>query len=106
VVASLCPDIRALRILMLSYGIRLLLWGRRMRYVFEFFQTNSCGERELIEIVHREVNSIPHAKMLAASTMKHTKIRGRIADFSEIKDNKGRLICVVDPGADRKSTLF
>ena len=74
-----------------------------MGYVFEFFQTKSNGERELIESVRREVNSISHAKMLAASTMKHTKICGRIADFSVIKDKKGQLICVVDQSAYRKS---
>lgn len=71
--------------------------------VFEFSQTNGDGERKLIESVRREVNSISHAKMLAASTMKHTKIRGRIADFSVIKDKKGQFICVVDQSAYRKS---
>jgi hypothetical protein len=73
--------------------------------VFEFSQTNGDDERKLIESVRREVNSISHAKMLAASTMKHTKIRGRAADFSVIKDNEGQLICVVDQSAYRKSVL-
>jgi hypothetical protein len=72
-----------------------------MWYVLEFSQTNSDGKRELLESARREVNSISHAKMLAASMMKHTRIRGRIVDFSAIKDAKGRLICVVDPSADR-----
>jgi hypothetical protein len=66
-----------------------------MRCIVEFSQTNSDGQRELIDSVRPDVPAPSDAK-----TLKHSVIRGCVADVAVIKSMKRQIICVVDARRD------
>jgi hypothetical protein len=67
-----------------------------MRCIIEFSKTKPDGHRELIDVVHLHVATPSDARTLALAMMKHTIIRGRVADVAVIKSTPGRIIDVVD----------
>ena len=74
-----------------------------MRCIVELSRTNSDGQRELTDSVRLDVTAPSDAKTLASAMMKHTIIRGRVADVAVIKTMRGQIICAVD--ADRTLSL-
>lgn len=72
--------------------------GLIMLYVFEFLYTRRNGDRVLVDSVARDVNSAAHARMLAASMVKHARSPGQSADVVVIKDKKGKVACEVAVG--------
>ena len=82
-----------------------------MRCIVEFSRVDGDGHVELIETVRLQVPVASDAKTLASAMLKHTIIRGRIADVAVIKSMHGRIMDTVDrdgPGCEspHKSTIL